>query len=118
MTVLLLVQVLAQSSSTPCADYLEGLAQTYMINSTKGAVWVDAAKQQVAGSVLLSGKSIDDLGFPDSCLNYSSSNYLTTEFTQTQPTYSMTVYWGLCINSACDAAQLNSLKRKRRLTQR
>lgn len=64
----------------------------------------------IAPYVLLSGKSIDDLGFPDKCAKMDQSGYMTVEFMQPQSNFNLTVYFGLCFNSLCTAEDFNQHK--------
>lgn len=61
----------------------------------------------LAPFLLLSGKTIDDLGFPDKCMNMSQSTYTTVQYVQPEANFNFTAYFGLCFNSSCTAADLN-----------
>jgi len=66
----------------------------------------------MAPYALLSGKMLDDMGFPYSCLKNPSNNYFTVKLGITEDiednNYALTMYYGLCFTAQCDAVGLTN----------
>jgi hypothetical protein len=63
----------------------------------------------MAPFLLWSGKILDDMGFPVSCVKNPSNAFWEVKLSLTEPdgNNELTMFYGFCFINACDAQMLN-----------
>lgn len=70
--------------------------------------WFDIkVNKEIAPYALNSGKLVDDLGFPKTCLNSPSRAYFTGKLDAEGTESEYTVYLGICFTSKCNTQEMN-----------
>ena len=73
---------------------------------------ISSVYEEITPYAILSGKNVDDLGYPSFCERNSSNLYTTAEATiTTNSSSTYDVYLGVCFSNKCSVQQLNEYGR-------
>ena len=105
--ILILILITITTSLDACELHIAELMRLFATNKTKCIPSVTLVLQEVHGYVLYSGKMVDDLGLPYTCLKYPNYSYFTGEVAGIQDDVKYRAYLGVCFSSKCTVEDID-----------